>query len=222
MLKPWINHYDKDVPATLNYPDMNVFDYLDQAAERYPDKACTIYRDQNITFAEMRQLSNVLARGLIELGVKPGDRVGIILPNIPQFVLAYYAVLKAGGVVVAINPQYKQLELEYQLRDSGAQVIIALAAHRELLDEIRHTTPIKTVLYTHVEDAFDLVDSLHIDPKLVVGCGPVEADCWLTTVLTRSRESLTALPKVTSREVAIFQYSGGTTGTPKAAIGLHR
>lgn len=222
MLKPWINHYDKDVPATLNYPDMNVFDYLDQAAERYPGKACTIYRDQNITFAEMRQLSNVLARGLIELGVQPGDRVGIILPNVPQFVLAYYAVLKAGGVVVAINPQYKQLELEYQLRDSGAQVIIALAAHRELLNEIRQTTPIKTVLYTHVEDAFDLVDSLHIDPKLVAGCGPVEADCWLTTVLTRSRESLTALPKVTSQDVAIFQYSGGTTGTPKAAIGLHR
>ena len=222
MLKPWINHYDKDVPATLNYPDMNVFDYLDQAAERYPDKACTIYRDQNITFAEMRQLSNVLARGLIELGVKPGDRVGIILPNIPQFVLAYYAVLKAGGVVVAINPQYKQLELEYQLRDSGVQVIIALAAHRELLDEIRQTTPIKTVLYTHVEDAFDLVDALHIDPELVAGCGPVEADCWLTTVLTRSRESLAALPKVTSQDVAIFQYSGGTTGIPKAAIGLHR
>ncbi|MHB8855875.1 MAG: long-chain-fatty-acid--CoA ligase [Bellilinea sp.] len=222
MLKPWINHYDKDVPATLNYPDMNVFDYLDQAAERYPDKACTIYRDQSITFAEMRQLSDVLARGLIELGVQAGERVGIILPNIPQFVLAYYAVLKAGGVVVAINPQYKQLELEYQLRDSGVQVIIALAAHRELLDEIRQTTPIKTVLYTHVEDAFDLVDALHIDPKLVAGCGPVEADCWLTTVLTRSRESLTALPKVTSQDVAIFQYSGGTTGTPKAAIGLHR
>ena len=222
MLKPWINHYDKDVPATLNYPDMNVFDYLDQAAERYPDKACTIYRDQSITFAEMRQLSDVLARGLIELGVQAGERVGIILPNIPQFVLAYYAVLKAGGVVVAINPQYKQLELEYQLRDSGVQVIIALAAHRELLDEIRQTTPIKTVLYTHVEDAFDLVDALHIDPKLVAGCGPVEADCWLTTVLTRSRESLTALPKVTSQDVAIFQYSGGTTGIPKAAIGLHR
>jgi long-chain acyl-CoA synthetase len=223
MHKPWINHYDPGVPAELSYPDITVFDYLDLAAERYPDKACTIYRDQSITFAEMKRLSDVLAHGLIELGVQVGDRVGIILPNIPQFVLAYYAVLKSGGIVVAINPQYKQLELEYQLRDSGTQVIIALATHRELLDEIRKTTPIQAVLYTQVEDAFDLVDSLNLDPQLVAGCNSVDADCWLTTVLTRSGErSAAPLPKVLPQDVAIFQYSGGTTGTPKAAIGLHR
>ena len=222
MNKLWIQHYDPGVPAQLEYPDITAFHYLDAAAEKYPDKACTIYRDQTISFAEMRQLSNVLARGLVNLGVKVGDRVGIILPNIPQFVLAYYAVLKAGGVVVAINPQYKQLELEFQLKDSGVDILIALATHRELLDEIRKTTPIQTVIYTQVEDAFDLVDALLLDSAQVAGCAPADADCWLTTVLTRSKELEVDLPGVTPNDVAIFQYSGGTTGTPKAAIGLHR
>src|SRR3989304_6203659 len=113
MNKLWIQHYDPGVTAQLEYPDITTFHYLDAAAEKYPEKACTIYRDQTISFTEMRELSNVLARGLVNLGVKVGDRGGIILPNIPQFVLASYAVLKAGGGGVAINPQYKPLGLEF-------------------------------------------------------------------------------------------------------------
>ncbi|HWR66274.1 MAG TPA: long-chain fatty acid--CoA ligase [Bellilinea sp.] len=222
MTKPWMQHYDPGVPEHLDYPEITAFHYLDDAAEKYPNKACTIYRDQSITYTEMRQLSNVLAVGLVNLGVKPGDRVGIILPNIPQFILAFYGVLKAGGVVVAINPQYKQLELEYQLKDSEVDVIIALTTHRELLDEIRKTTPIQTVIYTQVEDAFDLVDTLLVTPTTIEECNPADADCWLTTVLTRSKDLSMDGPKISPNDVAIFQYSGGTTGTPKAAIGLHR
>lgn len=222
MTKPWIKQYDQGVPEHLDYPEITAFRYLDEAAEKYPGKACTIYRDQTITFNEMRQLSDVLAVGLVNLGVKPGDRVGIILPNIPQFILAFYGVLKAGGVVVAINPQYKQLELEYQLKDSEVDIIIALAAHRELLDEIRKTTPVQTIIYTQVEDAFDLVDTLLVATKHRDDCSPADADCWLTTVLTRSKNIIVDLPSTSPNSMAIFQYSGGTTGIPKAAIGLHR
>ncbi|MHB0923278.1 MAG: long-chain-fatty-acid--CoA ligase [Bellilinea sp.] len=222
MEKPWAAHYDRGVPTEIIVPEITAFSYLDQAAEKYPEKPCTIFRDQTITFAEMKKLSDHFAAGLMEMGVKLGDRVGIILPNIPQFVLTYYAVLKAGGVVTAINPQYKQRELEYQLRDSGVQVIISLAAQRELLDEIRKTTPIQTIIYTHVEDSFDLVDALHIAPHSVDDCASTPTDCWLTTVLTRSQASNQTLPRVLPDDVAIFQYSGGTTGTPKAAVGLHR
>lgn len=222
MEKPWVAHYDQGVPVDITVPSITAFEYLDQAARLYPHKPCTIYREQTITFSEMKTLTDNLARGLIDLGVRPGDRVGIILPNIPQFILAFYAVLKAGGVVTAINPQYKQRELEYQLRDSGTQVVISLAAHQELLEEIRITTPIRTILYTQVEDAFDLVDSLHIDPPGLEGCDPSATDCWLTSILARSREYSHSLPKVSPEDVAIFQYSGGTTGIPKAAAGLHR
>lgn len=222
MQKPWAAHYDRGVPAEIVVPPITAFDYLDHAAERYPDKPCTIYRDQTITFAEMKNLSDHLAAGLIDLGVKNGNRVAIILPNIPQFVLAYYAVLKAGGVVTAINPQYKQRELEYQLRDSDAQVIISLATHRDLLDEIRKTLSIPTIIYTDIEDAFDLVDAMHIIPHSVDDCVSEITDCWLTTVLTRSQALKFTFPEVTSDDEAIFQYSGGTTGTPKAAVGLHR
>lgn len=222
MNKPWIKHYDAGVPASLEYPDITAFAYLDLAAHAFPDKACTIYRDQTISFAEMQRLTAVLAHGLMTLGIHKGDRVAIILPNIPQFILAYYAVLKAGGVVVAVNPQYKQLELQYQLSDSGAKVVIALSTHQELLGIIRQTTPIRTIIYTQVEDAFDLVDAMHVTPPALNECDDEDADCWLTTILARSRNLDFPLPVVTGSDPAIFQYSGGTTGTPKAAIGLHR
>lgn len=222
MQKPWVAHYDNGVPSEIDVPPITAHDYLDRAAERYPEKPCTIFRDHTIRFAEMKRLSDQLAAGLIDLGVKPGARVGIILPNIPQFVLAFYAVLKAGGVVTAINPQYKQRELEYQLRDSGAQVIIALASLRELLDEVRKSTPVQTIIYTQVEDAFDLVDALLIDPRQIGDCFSESRDCWLTTVLTKSKTLFVDLPKVSPEDTAIFQYSGGTTGTPKAAVGLHK
>lgn len=222
MHKPWVAQYDRGVPANITVPNLTAFETLDQAAEKYPNKACTIFHDQTISFAEMKELSNQLAAGLIDLAVEPGDRVGIILPNIPQFVLAFYAVLKAGAVVTAINPAYKQRELEYQLRDAGVQVIIALATHQDLLEEIRKTTPIRTIIYTQVEDALDLVDALHIIPSSIDGCISPTTDCWLTTVLTQSQTLNVRLPKVTPDDIAIFQYSGGTTGTPKAAVGLHR
>jgi len=222
MQKNWLKHYDPGVPATLDYPDVSVFSYLEQAAKKVPEKPCTIYRDQTITYREMQTITDALARGLVNLGIVVGDRVAVILPNIPQFILAFYAILKAGGVVVAINPQYKRLELEYQLADSGAQVVIALSTHRELLDEIRKNTPVRTVIYTQVEDAFDLVDTMHVAPPEMEDCGGKDADCWLTTLLSRSLDLNLPLPKISGDQVAIFQYSGGTTGTPKAAIGLHR
>lgn len=222
MQKPWLTHYDQGVPAEIEIPSITAFDYLDQAAELYPDKACTIFREQSISFQEMKRLVDHLAQGLIDLGVRPGDRVAVILPNIPQFVLAFYAVLKAGGVVTAMNPQFKLREIEYQIRDSGAQVIIALDVLQDLLDEMRKTTPISSVIYTRVEDAFDLVDALHIVPQTVDECAPSGPDCWLTTIITRSQLLDSKLPAVTPEDVAIFQYSGGTTGIPKAAVGLHR
>ena len=220
--KPWLKAYDPDVPTSLVYPSISLTDLLTHSAQCFPDQKCTIFRDQTITYQEMENLTARLAAGLCAIGVQKGERVGLLLPNIPQFVLAFYGILKSGGVVVAMNPQYKVRELEYQIRDSGLSVLIALASQRELVEDLRQRVSLRSVIYTHVEDAFDLVDSLHAEPRAGEGCLVAGNDCWLTTLLTQAKRFEPPQVALNPEDEAIFQYSGGTTGTPKAAVGLHR
>ena len=96
--RPWVNHYNEGVPSTLNYPDVPLFHFLEEAARKYPDRSCTIFRGTTISFRQMNELTDCVAAALSALGVRKGDRVGIVMPNSPQFVMAYYGILKAGGV----------------------------------------------------------------------------------------------------------------------------
>ena len=166
----------------------------------------------------MDRLSDRLARRLIQAGLRPGDRVGIILPNIPQFILVFYAVLKAGGVVVAMNPQYKLRELEFQILNSEAKIIFCLQNLKELVEKIKDKAALETIVYTLEDNAAVL--TLALDETAL---SEKSRDDWLLRWLsTHGNEQTLPLPVVSADDAAIFQYSGGTTGTPKAAIGLHR
>ena len=128
--KPWFKHYDKGVPTSLTYPDKPLYAFLEESAAKYPDKPAIHFKPSHqgfaksmLTYRQVNDLSDRMAAALAALGVKKGDRVAIFMPNIPQFVIAYYGILKAGGVVVASNPTYTEPELEHQLKDSGAKVI---------------------------------------------------------------------------------------------------
>lgn len=220
--KPWLKGYDPDVPATLVYPSISLTDLFTQSVLRFPDQNCTIFRDQSITYQEMGKLTARFAAGLYALGVQKGDRVGLLLPNIPQFVLAFYGILQSGGVVVAMNPQFKARELEYQIRDSGLSVLIALGSQRDLVEDLRQRASLRSVIYTQVEDTFDLVDSLHAEPRAGENCLAAGYDCWLTSLLSQAQNFEQPQITLDPADEAIFQYSGGTTGTPKAAVGLHR
>ncbi len=102
--RPWLKKYDPGVPYHIEYPPVPLFYFIEEAARKYPDRPCTIFKGAHVTYAEMNALTDRLAAGLTEMGVKKGDPVGIFMPNSPQFVMAFYAILKAGGVVVATNP----------------------------------------------------------------------------------------------------------------------
>ena len=106
--RPWLKQYDKGVPYHIDYPPVPLFYFLEESARKYPDTTCTIFKGAKITYREMNAITDSLAAGLAELGVKKGDRVGLFMPNTPQFVMAYFAILKAGGVVVATNPLYSE------------------------------------------------------------------------------------------------------------------
>ena len=101
--KPWLAHYDKGVPHTIEIPNVPLFHFLDESARKYPDRACTIFKGAVITYREMNAISDHIAAALVDMGVKKGDRVGIFMPNSPQFVMVYFGIVKAGGVVVATN-----------------------------------------------------------------------------------------------------------------------
>lgn len=224
--KPWLKKYDTGVPATLKYPQVPVFNFFETSAVKFPDRACTIFRDHEVSYYEMNSLIDTLAAGFVALGVRKGDRVGILLPNIPQFVLVYYAILKTGGVVVAVNPQYKQRELEFQLDDSGVEIIVGLTEYASLLKDVQLKTKVRKIILSKIGDASLLQNLLTLSPgrhqqslkKILLASNEIQL-CDLIDLFVGK---ITQGVEVTPDDVAIFQYSGGTTGIPKGAIGLHR
>ena len=217
MDRPWLRKYDTGVPHHLEYPPLRVFDFLDQAAVRFPDQVCTNFEGKTITYREMSQLTDRLADGLVQLGLKMGERVGIMMPNLPQFILAFYGVLKAGGIVVALNPHYKAREVQFHLQDAGVTMLLAMIHSEELVKEVRQSTVLRTVIWSELKDA-DLMNTWLYDEKKHSGS---EAECSLREAVCMGELHL-VLRQITPDSPAVFQYSGGTTGTPKAAVGLHR
>ncbi len=213
---PWFNHYDPQVPQHLTYPGVTLDWFLDSAAEKYADRASCVFMGASLSYGDLRRLVENLAGQLIRQGMKIGDRVAVILPNCPQFILAFYAIAKAGGVVVAINPAYKEAELSFQLVDSGARFVIALESHVNLIQSIRAGIFLEKVYYTSLMDGMNLNQDRQNNTDSVLP----QDDDWLLETL---RQPVLA-PQPNRAQPAmpvIFQYSGGTTGTPKAAIGTH-
>ncbi|MFQ5874329.1 MAG: AMP-binding protein, partial [Dehalococcoidia bacterium] len=114
MEKVWLKHYEPEVPPTIEYPEKPLHWALEEAARKYPDNTATIFLGAKLTYRELDELASRFAAALSDLGVKKGDRVSVHLPNCPQFVIAYYGTLKAGGVVVPTNPLYVEREIEHQ------------------------------------------------------------------------------------------------------------
>ncbi len=214
--KPWLKMYDPGVPPSLSYPSWTLVDTLAAAVRDYPRRACTIFRDQAVSYERMDDLSTRLAWALIERGVKKGDRVGLLMPNIPQFILAFYAILKAGGVVVAMNPLYRPAELSHQIQDSGLRVLLAVEDARETLSRLSDPVDPQQIIFTAAADAVCLTDTVALTQAGLESRG---ADNLLTLLVKAQPRPL---PQLDPQDAAIFQYSGGTTGIPKAAVGLHR
>ncbi len=173
--QPWLNHYDPGVPPSLTYPPQRVFDFLDEAARRYPEQACAVFHDQIITYAQMAALTDRLATGLRARGLQKGQRVALMLPNSPHFILAYYAVLKAGGVVSALNPNSPAPETLHQLNDAGATWWIGLHSLYPMLQSIRAQSGLQGCFPVSLED--DLPGWL--DSTLVRRQSLPDGDAWL-------------------------------------------
>lgn len=225
--KVWLKHYDEGVHSSLSYPEVGLPSILDQASDRYTTHAATIFMGRRISYRKMGELANKFANSLLNLGVKPGDRVAIHLPNCPQFVIAYYGILKVGGIVVPINPLYKGKDLSYVISDSGAKTIVTLTKLYPNLEEIAETAGIETVIVTNIKDFFPLrlkaLFTLFKEKKEGHRLKAADAKKTLlfSDLLKRAGNASPGI-ETSPDEPAIIQYTGGTTGVPKGAILTHR
>lgn len=224
--RPWLAHYDDGVPQHIDYPEVPLFALLDDAARKYPEAPCTIFKGARISYREMNDLTDRLAAGLADLGVKKGDRVGIFMPNTPQFVMAYFAILKLGAVVVATNPLYKAREIEHQVNDSGLEVMLVMSNFYDLIKQVQPNTRIRTVVVTNIKEALPPVlaflFTLAKEKKGGFRVHLAEGDVWMQDLIARHKSEDRPKVEVGPDDNALFQYSGGTTGISKAAVAMHR
>lgn len=224
--RPWLKKYDEGVPHHIDYPEVPLFALLQETARKYPETPCTIFKGAKITFREMDQITDRLAAGLAEVGVKKGDRVGIFMPNTPQFVIAYFAILKIGGVVVAINPLYSAREIEHQVNDAGIEVMIVMSNFYNLVKQVQPKTKIRQLIVTNIKEGLPPILSflftLTKEKKGGFRIHLAEGDLWMQDLINRHKPEDKPKVEVGPDDVALFQYSGGTTGISKGAIALHR
>lgn len=213
--KPWFRLWPKDVPKNLEYPKVPLHAILEKTAKEHPEKAAIAYFEREITYAELDSLSNQFAGALAALGVKKGDRVAVFLPNIPQFVIAYFGVLKAGAILTAISPLHREREVEYQLTDSEAEAIVALDSLYPIVEKVWPKTSLRTVIITSLEEYAS---------KTAAMPSTVEQKPNVYSFQELLKEKAAKSPKVNvnpKEDLAALQYTGGTTGTAKGAMLTH-
>ena len=219
MEKNWLKNYDPTVRQSLPYDEgKTMLSFLEEAAKEYPQQICLIGETNEYTFQETLEKVMRVAQNLVRMGIKKGQKIGLSLPNCPEFVIAYYGILRAGAVVVAINPYYKEREYTYQIKDAGIDWLICsvekVDAYQSLLKEglIERIVCVKNE--REVSDEFE-------KPGYTISDGQSERVLSFDQLMKLSKQ-VPELPDVEPDDVAILQYSGGTTGEPKGAVGLHR
>ncbi len=224
--RPWFSHYDEGVPQTIEYPAVPTSYFLEESARKYPDRACTIFKGAAISFREMNAITDRLAAGLVEMGIKKGDRVGIFMPNTPQFVMAFFGILKAGGVVVAIDARFTAPEIVRQANDACLEVVFVMSNFYKTMKIAQPQTSIKTLIVTNIKEALPpvmkVLFSLAKEKKGGFRVKLSPGDLWLKDLIDRYKPGDRPLLDIGPDDVAIFQHTGGTTGDSKSAVALHR
>ncbi|WIG57286.1 MAG: Long-chain-fatty-acid--CoA ligase [Ktedonobacterales bacterium] len=237
MERPWLAHYSSGVPASIDVPNHDLTWLLDEACRRYGANVAIEYFGRRITYLQLASLVDRFAHALLRLGLQRGDRVSLCLPNVPQFPIAFYGILKAGGVVVPTNPLYTQPEMEHQLRDAGVRMVVILDQFYSTLAAIRANTGVKQVILTSPADylppalgtLFRLKEATESRGKPRVVNKTQRTDSTLHRFKellghAHSRQGFELLPmpeRTSANDLAVLQYTGGTTGLAKGAMLTH-
>ncbi|WP_077034312.1 long-chain-fatty-acid--CoA ligase [Pelomonas sp. KK5] len=228
MQKIWLDHYPAGVPAEINadlYPSL--VELMAHAFRGFPQRPAYKMMGATLTFAELDEASQALAAYLQGLGLEKGDRVAVMMPNVFQYPVAVAAILRAGYVVVNVNPLYTPRELEHQLKDSGAKAIVILENFAATLQQVIANVPTKHVVLASMGEMLGFAKGLIVDlvvrkVKKLVPAFELPGAVRFKAALSIGRSGRYTAPQVSASDIAVLQYTGGTTGVSKGAVLLHR
>ncbi|QTN00014.1 long-chain-fatty-acid--CoA ligase [Sediminibacillus dalangtanensis] len=225
--KPWLKQYPADIPTSIRYDEKPLHEYLEESASNNPKMKALYFMGREMTYEEVYNQALKVAGFLQSIGIEKGDRVAIMLPNTPQAVIGYYAVLLAGGIVVQTNPLYQERELEYQLQDSGAKVIICLDILLPRVSQVKKNTALDHIIVTQIKEYLPFPKNLiypFIQKKQYNMVVKLEASAdthlW-NQVISETGHDLKACAIDPKQDLALLQYTGGTTGYPKGVMLTH-
>jgi len=213
--KIWTKHWPKDIPQSMDYPDISIYEMLKRSTEKAPDSTAIFFRTLQVTYGQLNDAISRFGAALQELGIRKGDRIALYLPNIPQFVIAYFGALHVGAIVVACSPLYKDKELGRIVNDSGSRILVYLDQLEPYVKSVQNTMSLDHLIVTGLND-FEVKEILESRTGSSTSCMSMKQ-------LIESTRSKPIPPSLDpSKDVALLQYTGGTTGVQKAAMLTHR
>jgi len=228
MEKTWLKQYPAGVPADIDVEQYaSLVALLEESFKKYAKLPAYRFMGKTITFGQVDESSRALAAYLQGLGLAKGDRVAVMMPNVPQYPVAVAAILRAGYVVVNVNPLYTPRELEHQLKDSGAKVIVMVENFATTLQQVLAAVPTKKVILTALGDMLGFPKSLIVNyvvrnVKKMVPAFELPGAVRFNDALAQGRGKAYKPAQVGPDDIAVLQYTGGTTGVSKGAVLLHR
>src|SRR5688572_13405876 len=227
MERIWLKSYPPGVPADIDPSEFrSLVELFDSSIRKYAERPAYHSMGKTISFAELERLSRQFAAWLQGRGLAKGARVAIMMPNCLQYPIAMFGTLRAGCTVVNVNPLYTPRELEHQLKDSGAEVIVVLENFGRVLQEVRHKTPLKHIVVTSLGEMLGvkglIVNLVVRKVKKMVPPFELPGAVTLKEVLSEGKRKSLATPQLLHEDIAYLQYTGGTTGVSKGAILTHR
>ena len=225
METPWLHHYDSGVPPSLDYPALPLYRLLDDSAAAHPNRPCTSFFGRQLSYGQIKQHSDAFAACLQALGVTAGEHVALLLPNSPQFVIAYYGILKAGAVVVALNPLANAAELEVLVNDAQIETLVTIPLFLETVIGLRQTTPLERVISARLADFMPFPLRLAMSVREWLQSRKAVRD---RSQILDFKAMVEASPPPDFRpadvdpdDLAVLLYSGGTTGVAKGIMLSH-
>lgn len=226
--KPWQAIYPEQIPAVLSYEDKPLYSFLKESAEEFPDKVSIHFQGKELTFREVHESALKFAAYLKSIGLQKGERVAVMLPNCPQGVISFFGILMAGGVVVQTNPTYTERELEYQMKDSGAKMILAMDILFPRVSAVASRTDIEHIIVTAIKEYLPFPKNLiypFIQKKqygIVINVEHEGNHHLFSEIMKRKITEEVTVPIDVDNDLALLQYTGGTTGFPKGVMLTHK
>ncbi|KZZ85911.1 AMP-binding protein [Bacillus sp. SJS] len=228
LIRPWLDQYPAEIPPALSFEPKTLQTYLEETAGEFPEKKAINFLGKTLTYSVLLNEAKKLAGYLQGLGLQKGDRAAIMLPNCPQGVISYYGVLMAGGVVVSTNPLYTEREIEYQLNDSGAEYIITLDLLFPRVSKVKALTKLKHVIVTKIQDYLPFPKNLlypivqRKQSKVKVDVSHGGTTHLFSKIIKESKAVFSKVETDPVEDIALLQYTGGTTGFPKGVMLTHK